>query len=462
MTPASPVITELIAGFGELTRTVENVASAYARSVPRADYDRLVARIDAMERERAIAEVKADLRIEELQRALTVGQAGNRALEVRAERVLELVEGEIERAGKVKGNPNHVESGPKGGQFAAGHGGGGGSADPTGRKTRPKRKVRKPGQTHEPATPASSEKPANSKPKAKSERPEKDAKPKPTRGEMATARREGAGKDARIVMADGREAPSHVKPSMVPPNWTDVKVSIDPKAEVLVTARDAKGRPKMVTSESYDARSAAVKFGRVSEMIKEHDTIGKQIDKARKDPATKEEADVAWLMREQGTRPGSDRDTKAKVRAYGATTLEARHVVESPDGVRLQFIGKEGIAHDHLIRNPELGKMLVQRKQAAATPDARLFATDDKKVRDFTASLDGGKFSPKDFRTSVATRMAVDHVKADPHPSKDEKEHRKRVMDVAARVSKLLGNKPAQALESYIHPMAFSSWSPRT
>jgi DNA topoisomerase I len=368
----------------------------------------------------------------------------------------------VERAGKHAGNPNHVESGPKGGQFASGHGGGGDGHEkpPVGRKKRPKRKVRKPGHVDKPAATAGDKKPANSKPK--SERPAKDSKPKPTRGEMASARREGAGKDAKIVMSDGRPAPDHVKPSMVPPNWTDVKVSVDPKAEVLVTARDAKGRPKMVTSDSYDARSAAVKFGRVSEMIREHDTIGKQIDKARKDPATKEEADVAWLMREQGTRPGSDRDTKAKVRAYGATTLEARHVIEAPDGVRLQFIGKEGIAHDHLIRNPELGKMLVQRKKDAASPDAKIFATDDKKVRDFTATLDGGKFSPKDFRTSVATRMAIDHVKADPHPSKDEKEHKKRVMDVATRVSKLLGNRPAQALQSYIHPTAFNSWSPRS
>lgn len=398
--------------------------------------------------------------------------------------------GGIERQGsgaKGKGNPNHVASGDKGGQFASGSGGGGGA--PEKRPLRKKRPVHKPGsiaankatQTAKPdhentsesgpkdkksaAKPNTSQgdkaatKPKSASPKAASG---KDQKPKPTRGEMATARREGTGKDARIVMQDGRDAPTHVRPSMVPPKWTDVKVSIDPKAEVLVTARDAKGRPKMVTSESYDARSAAVKFGRVNEMIKEHDVIGAQIDKARKEPANKEEADAAWLMREQGTRPGSDADTKAKVKAYGATTLEARHVVEAPDGVRLQFIGKEGVAHDHLIRNPELAKMLVERKKAATNTDTKIFKTDDKKVRAFTATLDGGKFSPKDFRTSLATRMAIDHVKADPVPSKDQKEHEKRVKDVATRVSGVLGNKPAQALQSYIHPTAFASWSPRS
>ncbi len=355
-----------------------------------------------------------------------------------ARQLLRSIGDELTLYRKGKGNPNHVPSGPHGGEFTSG---GGAGATKAHGKHYAKRQRKK---------------------KKHSVKTKTNEKPKPTRGKMAAARREGKGKDARIVMADGSPAPAHVTPSMVPPQWTDVKVSIDPKAEVLVTARDAKGRPKMVTSKSYDARSAAVKFNRVSEMIKEHDKIGGQIEKARQSPTTKEEADVAWLMREQGTRPGSDRDTKAKVKAYGATTLEARHVVEAPGGVRLQFIGKEGIAHDHLVRNPKLAKMLMDRKVAAASPDARLFSTSDSKVRDFTATLDGGKFSPKDFRTSLATRMATDHVKADPVPSTNEKEHKARVMAVAKRVSGVLGNRPAQALESYIHPASFASWSPRT
>ena len=195
---------------------------------------------------------------------------------------------------------------------------------------------------------------------------------------------------------------------MVPPAWTDVKVSVDPRAEVLVTARDEKGRPKMVTSKSYDARSAAIKFqAPLSQMIEEHGKIAAEIQKSRKNPETKEEADCAWLMQVQATRPGSDRDTKAKVKAYGATTLEARHIVETKDEVRLQFIGKEGIAHDHLVRDKKLAEMLVARKKAAGKPDARIFNTNDTKVREFTQQRDGGKFTPKDFRTSVATILAT-------------------------------------------------------
>ena len=285
-------------------------------------------------------------------------------------------------------------------------------------------------------------------------------KAKPTRGLMVTARRVGVKKEARIVMEDGREAPPHIKPSMVPPGWTDVRVSVDPDAEVLVTGRDAKGRPKMVTSESYDARSAVMKFNRVLEMINKHDAISREIQAARHDSMTREEADCAWLMQIQATRPGSNADTKAKVKAYGATTLEARHVVQSKEGIRLVFVGKEGINHDHLIRDPELAFMLLKRKKAAGSPDGTLFQTSDARVRDFVAGLDGGKFSPKDFRTSAASRMARDMVAADPRRSRDIKEHMKRVKAVAERVSSLLGNKPAQALKSYIYPAVFEEWKP--
>jgi len=352
------------------------------------------------------------------------------------ESVLSLIDGEMRagmprmpKAAKGKGTA-HVASGEHGGEFTSGSGGGA-----AGKKPREGKAARKPG-----------------------DKPVKD-KAHPVRGGMAEARREGVGKDARIVMADDGIPPAHVTAKMIAPSWTHVKVSTDPKAELLVTARDAKGRAKQVTTKEYDARSAVVKFGRVDEMIREHAKIGQEIQGARAGPH-KEEADAAFLMHIQATRPGSNTDTKAKVKAYGATTLEARHIVRAPDGVRLQFIGKEGIPHDHLVHDPELAKMLVDRKNAAPGANSLVFNTTAEKVRDYTATLDGGKFTPKDFRTSRATIMAAEAVEADPRPSKDIKEHKARIKEDAVKVSRLLGNKPDEARKSYIHPTVFARWSP--
>lgn len=297
-----------------------------------------------------------------------------------------------------------------------------------------------------------------SKPDKKETRDAKKAeKPKATRGEMTGARREGRGNGARIVLADGSPAPDHIKPSMIPPAWSDVRVSLDPHADLQVTGRDAKGRPKSVYRDEFSMRTAAVKFARVQEGLAKADEMARQNQANRADPALQEHADCVWLMMEQATRPGSDKDTGAKTKAYGATTLEGRHVVSTPEGVRLQFIGKEGVYHDHLIRDPELGKMLLARSKAAG-PNGKLFGTNYLQVAKYTKTkLDGGKFTPKDFRTMHATRLAIDAVNAE-DPPKTEKDYKAAVKRVAEKVSGVLGNRPKQALESYIAPEVFSGW----
>src|SRR5271157_3285970 len=190
-------------------------------------------------------------------------------------------------------------------------------------------------------------------------------------------------------------------------------------------------------------------------MLRMHAKIADEIQKARQEATTKEEADCAWLMQVQATRPVSDRDTKANVKAYGATTLEARHVVETEEGVRLQFIGKKGVWHDHLVRDKKLGAMLLERKNATKSVNDKLFNTTYDDIHQFTIQRDGGKFTPKDFRTSAATALAVEMVQANPLQAKNEKEYKARVKEVAVKVSGLLGNKPAQALKSYIAPFVF-------
>ena len=275
---------------------------------------------------------------------------------------------------------------------------------------------------------------------------------------MVAAKRIGKGKEAKVVLADGSEAPAHIKPSMVPPDWSDVQVGTDPTADVLVTGRDKAGRSKTVYADSFHARNAAVKFARTQEMLKKSKELHDQNQSNRSNPSLKEQADCTWLMMEQATRPGSDSDTKAKVKAFGATTLRAEHVVEAPDGVRLQFIGKEGVYHDHLIANKDLASMLLDRKRTADSRGGKLFDTDYDKVRDYAHQLDGGRFSPKDFRTKRANELAIAEISKQPDPPKNAKEYKARVKAVAERVSHVLGNKPAQALESYIDPVVFSVW----
>lgn len=343
--------------------------------------------------------------------------------------------------------------------------------------------------------------------------PKKPGKARASKGAMAGARREGTGKEARVVMEDGSPAPAHVKPSMVPPDWKDVKVSTDPTADVVVTARDKNGRAKTVYSDSFHMKQAASKFARTQDGLRMMGQMHQQNQQNRQNTALKEHADCCWLMQEQATRPGSESDnkgvaklfgkpittsdvvregdkvllkiggttvpikdkkTKAEIlrriqsgeslenstfwlKSHGATTLEGRHVVESPDGgVYLRFVGKESVWHNHRVRSPQLAAMLLSRKKQRGDA-SKLFDTNYDKVGEYAKTLDGGKFTPKDFRTQRATRLAIEEINKMTPPT-DEKSYKVQVKRVGEIVSSVLGNEPAQALESYIDPSVFTIW----
>lgn len=277
-------------------------------------------------------------------------------------------------------------------------------------------------------------------------------------GRMMQALRIGSGKDAKVVLRNGKPAPDHITPGMIPLDWSDVQVSLDPDADLLVKAFDNKGRGKSVYSDKLELRNAAIKFARVDEMIRQGATIDREIQQARNNPKTKEQAECAWLMSMQATRPGSKSDTGAKVKAYGATTLQGRHVlVDEKGNVSLKFIGKEGVLHQHQIRDAKLAAMLKERKQKSGD-DGDLFNCSESSVDTFIGKLDGGHFSAKDFRTRRANLIAVKAIAKFDGAPKDDKEYKRRVKAVAYQVSTVLGNKPQQCLESYINPAVFSVW----
>lgn len=253
------------------------------------------------------------------------------------------------------------------------------------------------------------------------------------------------------------EAPPHIAGLKIPPAWTHVRYNDDPTADLLVVGKDAKGRSQYIYSDQFSAKQAAAKFARISELHDKHEEIAKQNAKDRKKPETKEVADCMYLIMQMGVRPGSDEDTGAEKKAYGATTLKAEHVVTDGDqAVALDFIGKKGV-HLHLtISDPDLSKMLAERK-AKAGADGNLFDTDNTKLLSYAHSLDGGGFKTKDFRTLLGTRLANNEVAAQ-EPPKSMAEYKKRVLAVAKAVSARLGNTPTVALQSYINPAVFAPW----
>ena len=277
--------------------------------------------------------------------------------------------------------------------------------------------------------------------------------PRDEDGKFATS---GGGSGSGFVPFDSAKAPDHIRALKIPPAWSEVVYNPDPDGALLVKGKDAKGRVQAVYSVRHVSLQAQAKFARIKELDRKFENIKAQNEQGRRDRNLKERADCLALIMATGIRPGSDMDTQAKVRAYGATTLEGRHVQERGGQVWLDFVGKKGVALSIPVFDKDVSAMLMERKRAAGD-NGKLFATTSGRLLDYTHTLNGGAFKPKDFRTYLGTSLAAKEVDTIEPPT-SKKEYEKRVRDVAKKVARALGNTPTVALQSYINPYVFSAW----
>jgi DNA topoisomerase-1 len=245
----------------------------------------------------------------------------------------------------------------------------------------------------------------------------------------------------------------------IPPAWVDVKINTGKDAALLATGKDAKGRTQYVYSANATMKAAEIKYIRNLTLIKESVRISKTNASNLKSTSKKvsEPASVLDLIQATGIRPGSLRETGAKVQAYGATTLEGRHVTLVGGKVVLKFVGKKGVDLAIPVTDSKLAKTLLARK-AKAGKNGKLFSVTDADLRSYVKKL-GGDFKPKDFRTLKGTSTAMAEVKKYPR-SKNMTEYKKTVMTIAKKVAETLGNTPSIALKSYINPFVFADIKP--
>ena len=235
--------------------------------------------------------------------------------------------------------------------------------------------------------------------------------------------------EGTLTLENGNPLPPHIP--KLPPAWTNVRVSLDKGADLLVQGYDSKGRVQSVYSEEHWTKAAAAKFARISELRSKEKEIIKQIQQAKwsEDPKVKESAAVMELIHSTGIRPGSETDTGANVQAYGATTLQGQHVVKEGKEVRLKFVGKKGVSLEIPVQDYSTAQELLKRKSKVGD-NGKLFNVNESDVLNFAHSLDGGGFKTKDFRTLLGTKTALKEVAARDKP-KTEKEYKRAVKEVA-------------------------------
>lgn len=268
--------------------------------------------------------------------------------------------------------------------------------------------------------------------------------------------------DKKPLTAAQQEQLKKVGP--VPPAWTDVHLNPDPNADTQVKGRDAKGKQQIKQHPEAVARNAAAKWERVGEFHREGvskiiNMATQVMDDKKRGQQEKDVAALVYLVSLTGFRIGSEADTGAAEQAYGASTLEKRHIKVNGEKITFSFVGKKGVPQSKTINDAKMAAYL-NSKLETLKPAEQVFTASDANARAFIKAAAGNdKFKAKDFRTWHGTGLALALRKA-MKPPKTTKEYKQKQNEIAQAVADHLGNTKTVALNSYIAPMVWAKWDP--
>lgn len=253
-----------------------------------------------------------------------------------------------------------------------------------------------------------------------------------------------------------------MKALKVPPGVSNVRINDDPNAPLQAKWTDSKNREVRLYSAMHSEKAAAEKWQRVKDFHKSG-AAKKVMDAAKKDmqnraldPKDRDVAAVVLLVAKTGFRIGSERDTGAEVQAFGASTLEKKHIKVKNNTIDFTFTGKKGVVITKRLVSEDMAGYL-SHKMATLKPSDKVFSATDASARDYVKTHGGAGYKVKDFRTWQATAHALKEVNSLPVP-KTQTEANKLRRKIAVAVAEQLGNTPTVALKAYIPPFVFDSW----
>jgi DNA topoisomerase IB len=255
----------------------------------------------------------------------------------------------------------------------------------------------------------------------------------------------------------------------IPPAYEQVWICTNPRGHLQATGRDARGRkqyryhPDWSSARDDHKHSRMLSFGQALTRLR----AAVRRDLRLPDmPREKVLALIVKLLDTTQVRIGNEEYARSNG-SFGLTTLRDRHARFPGRGrLLLRFRGKGGAAHDVLVDDARLAK-LVRRCQEL--PGQALFqyvdddgarrAIDSGLVNAYLRERMGGEFTAKDFRTWHATLHALTLLEKMPLPEKrSEAALRRCINSVVKEVAAGLRNTPAVCRKSYINPAVFAAW----
>ena len=265
---------------------------------------------------------------------------------------------------------------------------------------------------------------------------------------------------------EDEETLARIRKLAIPPAWTDVWISPDPKGHIQATGRDDRGRKQYRYHERWSAIRDEAKYSSLVAFAEALPALRQRIDTALRHPSLSRDrvvASVIWLLDNTMIRVGNATYARDN-QSFGLTTLRQRHAAIEGARVRFSFKGKSGKQWKLELVDRRIVRIV---RQAQDLPGQQLFQyLDDsgearqvssQDVNDYLREATGADFSSKHFRTWGGTRTAAALFAATPLP--ETQRERKIVLNrVIDQVAERLGNTRAVSRKCYVHPAVIESW----
>ncbi len=239
----------------------------------------------------------------------------------------------------------------------------------------------------------------------------------------------------------------------LPPAYTDAWYCPNDCGHLLATGIDARGRKQYRYNPEFRTRQEAEKFDGTAQFGRLLPKVRRRVEKDLKNSKLTRERAIASVVRllDLGAiRVGNASYAKTN-KSFGATTLLRRHAKLKGTRLKLRFKAKSGVLRETEITDRSLARFV---RAVQDLPGQHLFQwLDDCGEAHGVGSVDvnaylcetmGERFTAKNFRTWHASALAfrllatADHVLS--------------IKQLTTEVAEHLGNTPAMARKSYIHP----------
>lgn len=269
----------------------------------------------------------------------------------------------------------------------------------------------------------------------------------------AGIRRRRAGRGWCFVDPEGRvirdaEERMRLLAVALPPAYRQAWYNPDPCGHVQATGVDARGRlqyryhPDFRAAQEDRKFASLAAFGRALPAIRDRVAADLALKGAARDRVV---AAVVRLLDLGRIRVGNQRYAEAN-RSFGATTLLPGHAAVTGDRVRLCFRGKGGRRHEMTLSDRALARTV---RAAQDLPGQHLFTfrgedgawrpVTSQDVNGWLQEVGGPGITAKQFRTWWASVIGLANSSEGLGP-------------MLEAVSAMLGNTPAIARQSYVHP----------